>query len=80
MGALINRGWRLIGTGLSFTVFGVGGIVLTVIVFPAISLLSRDAETRTRRSRAMISRSFRRFLWMMHGITSMPFMRTCRAI
>ena len=22
MGALINRGWRLIGTGLSFAVFG----------------------------------------------------------
>jgi 1-acyl-sn-glycerol-3-phosphate acyltransferase len=68
MGALINRGWRLIGTGLSFTVFGIGGIILTVIVFPAISLFSRDEETRTRRSRAMISRSFRRFLWMMHAL------------
>ena len=73
VGALITRGWRFIGTGLSFAVFGVGGLILTIIVFPAIWLFSRDAETRTRRSRAMISRSFRRFLWMMHGLGVFDF-------
>ena len=38
VGALINRAWRLFGTGLSFTVFGVGGLFLAVLVFPAISV------------------------------------------
>ena len=73
MGALINRGWRLIGTGLSFTVFGIGGLILVVFVFPAIWLFSRDEETRARRSRAMVSLSFRRFLWMMHGLGVFDF-------
>jgi len=73
VGALINRGWRLIGTGLSFTVFGVGGLILVVFVFPAIWLFARDEATRARRSRAMVSRSFRRFLWMMHGLGVFDF-------
>lgn len=70
---MINRAWRLIGTGLSFTVFGVGGLVLAVIVFPVISLTSRDDETRARRARAMVSRSFRSFLWMMQGLGVFDF-------
>jgi 1-acyl-sn-glycerol-3-phosphate acyltransferase len=73
MGALINRAWRLIGTGLSFTVFGIGGLVLALIVFPVISLTSNDDETRARRARAMVSRSFRSFLWMMHGLGVFDF-------
>jgi 1-acyl-sn-glycerol-3-phosphate acyltransferase len=73
LGALINRGWRLVGTGLSFTVFGVGGLVLALIVFPVISVTSPDEESRTRRARAMVSRSFRSFLWMMHGLGVFDF-------
>lgn len=73
MGALINRGWRLLGTGLSFAVFGIGGLILAVIVFPAISLLTRDPDTRARRARSTVSRSFRAFLWMMHGLGVFDF-------
>jgi len=73
MAALINRGWRLFGTGLSFTVFGVGALVLVVFVFPAISLFSRDKETRSLHSRSMVSRSFRSFLRMMHGLGVFDF-------
>ena len=29
MAALLNRGWRLIGTALGFTLFGVGGLLLS---------------------------------------------------
>lgn len=73
MGALINRAWRFVGTALSFTVFGVGGLVLALVVFPIISLTSTDKTTRTRRARAMVSRSFRSFLWMMHGLGVFDF-------
>jgi len=73
MAALIDRGWRLFGTGLSFTVFGVGGLVLAVFVFPLISLVSRDKRVRARRARSMVSRSFRSFLWMMHGLGVFDF-------
>ena len=73
MASLINRAWRFVGTGLSFVVFGVGGLILAVVVFPTISLTSRDEKTRTRRARAMVSRSFRSFLWMMHGLGIFDF-------
>ena len=73
VGALINRAWRLFGTGLSFTVFGVGGLFLAVLVFPAISVFSRDEKTRTLRARWMVNRSYRSFLWMMHGLGVFDF-------
>lgn len=73
MGAIVDRVWRFFGTGLSFAVFGVGGLVLAVIVFPAISIVSRDAKTRGLRARATVQRSFRAFLWMMHGLGVFDF-------
>lgn len=73
VGALINRAWRLFGTGLSFTVFGVGGLTLAVFVFPAISIFSRDEKSRTLRARWMVNRSYRSFLWMMHGLGVFDF-------
>lgn len=73
MAAIINYGWRLFATGLSFAVFGIGGLILVVFVFPAISLFSRSEESRARRARAMVSRSFRGFLWMMQGLGIFEF-------
>jgi len=73
MATIINYGWRLFGTGLSFAVFGIGGLVLVVFVFPAISLFSANDEIRARRARATVSRSFRGFLWMMHGLRIFDF-------
>jgi len=73
MGALINRAWRFVGTAISFAVFGIGGLVLALIVFPAISLVSPDKDTRARRARAVVSHSFRSFLWMMHGLGVFDF-------
>jgi 1-acyl-sn-glycerol-3-phosphate acyltransferase len=73
MGALMNRSWRVFGTGLSFAVFGIGALILAIFVFPAISVFSKDVETRTRRARLMVSRSFRSFLWMMQGLGVFDF-------
>ena len=73
MGPIVDRVWRFIGTGLSFTVFGLGGLVLAVIVFPAISIFSPEAKTRYLRARATVQRSFRGFLWMMHGLGVFDF-------
>jgi 1-acyl-sn-glycerol-3-phosphate acyltransferase len=71
--ALINRAWRLIGTGLSFAVFGVGALVLVVSVFPLISLFSRSPEIRALRARSTVRRSFRGFLWFMHFVGIFDF-------
>jgi 1-acyl-sn-glycerol-3-phosphate acyltransferase len=63
--AALNVGWRVFATGLLFAVFGVGGILQSVVVFPTISLVSRDEHARIRRTRACIGASFRGFLRLM---------------
>ena len=50
--------WRLVATGLSFALFGAGGLALRVLVFPAQRLLPGDARTRQRRARRTIVHTF----------------------
>ncbi len=58
MREVLDRGWRVIGTGLSFAAFGLGGLLLRVLVFPMMRLLTRDKSELERRARAMIRISF----------------------
>ncbi len=57
--------WRLFGTGLSFAVFGIGGIVLAVTAFPAISLFVRDPAWRAGLAQGIVHRAFRMFVRFM---------------
>jgi 1-acyl-sn-glycerol-3-phosphate acyltransferase len=61
----LNHAWRVIGTGISFASFGVGGVLLWLLVFPAISLGVRDPERRGRVARKVISRTFGSFVELM---------------
>jgi 1-acyl-sn-glycerol-3-phosphate acyltransferase len=58
-------GWRVLATGLSFMLFGVGGLLLRVIVFPLLSLCVREPDARIRAARAVIRLSFRTFVGLM---------------
>ncbi len=51
--------WRLFATGVSFAVFGIGGIVLTITVFPVINLLVRDRRRRTELAQRTVHQVFR---------------------
>lgn len=74
----LDRGWRIFGTGLSFAVFGVGTILITVTLFPLIRLGSRDIDTRRRRFQHSYHRGCRFFIhfmralglitWEVHGV------------
>jgi 1-acyl-sn-glycerol-3-phosphate acyltransferase len=61
----LDRGWRVIGTGLSFASFGIGGVFLRVFVFPLITLFVRDPDQRERIARAVIRRTFATFAELM---------------
>jgi len=61
----INYIWRLIATAISFSLFGIGGLLLTVLVFPMLNLLYKDIDTRKRYSRKIIHKSFGMFVGMM---------------
>ena len=54
--------WRLIATGLSFALFGFGGLCLRLIVFPVLGCLPGDANRQRERARATVSRLFWLFI------------------
>lgn len=58
-------GWRLVATGLSFLLFGLGGLALRLLWFPLLSLLPGGRLARRRRVRAAIRRAFHWHVWFM---------------
>jgi hypothetical protein len=44
--AKINYYWRLLATGACFAVFGVGALIMAVIIFPVVSLLARKKQSK----------------------------------
>lgn len=69
--AKINYGWRLAATGGCFAVFGVGGLLLSTLIFPPLLLLPK--EKRGLRARWLIHKSFKLFLWLMQTVGIMRF-------
>jgi 1-acyl-sn-glycerol-3-phosphate acyltransferase len=58
--------WRIFATGVSFTLFGLGALILGYLLFPAISLLTGSKELSTRRCRRVVQLGFRAFIWFMN--------------
>lgn len=59
---------RLLATGFSFGVFGLGGFLLRVMVFPLVAMWYREPLTRRYHSRRIISATFRWFVNMMRAL------------
>jgi 1-acyl-sn-glycerol-3-phosphate acyltransferase len=65
--------WRLFATGASFVFFGMGGLVLRVLILPLLALLPGDATARRRRARAAISRAFHVHMQFMYRTRVLDF-------
>lgn len=65
--------WRMFATALSFAVFGLGGLLLGALVFPAMRMLPGGTETHRRRARAAIRRSFRAFAEFMRVLRVLDY-------
>jgi 1-acyl-sn-glycerol-3-phosphate acyltransferase len=61
----LDLAMRVVGTGVSFVSFGLGGVVLTALVFPLLRLLVRQPARLHRLSRSLIHHAFRFFIWEM---------------
>ncbi|MFJ3045527.1 lysophospholipid acyltransferase family protein [Herbaspirillum chlorophenolicum] len=61
----MNKYWRMAATGFSFAIFGVGGLVLRLVVFPLLDLTVRDRQRRVLVARQLIRIAFRSFIEMM---------------
>jgi 1-acyl-sn-glycerol-3-phosphate acyltransferase len=67
MAARLNRLWRLFGTALGFTLFGLGGLLLSLCWFPLLALCLRGERRRTL-AQASIKQSFRLFMSLLKGL------------
>ncbi|MEO9080020.1 MAG: lysophospholipid acyltransferase family protein [Rhodanobacter sp.] len=65
--------WRLFATGASFAVFGIGGLVLRVLILPMFALLPGGPTARRRRARAAISRAFHWHVQFMYRTRVLDF-------
>lgn len=65
--------WRLFATGFSFFTFGVGGLIIGLVLFPVINLLFWNKRRRTRMSQYLIHKMFRFFIEMMRFLGIMDY-------
>lgn len=61
----LERLWRQFGTGISFSVFGLGGLVLVTTVFPVINLFYRDPTQRAAIAQRAVHATWRLFVALM---------------
>jgi len=73
MASMLNRVWRVFTTGMAFTLFGLGGLVLGIIVFPLIFLFIRSPGTRQRFARRLIGNAFKLFLFILSGTRTLSY-------
>lgn len=68
MGIRTNRIWRIIATGIAFSLFGVGGVLLPFVAIPVIYLLPGSKLDREQRAKAAIHYTMRAFVEIMRGL------------
>lgn len=61
----LERFWRQCGTGISFALFGVGGLLMTAFVFPSIHLLFRDRQRRALAAQRSVHIAWKLFVRIM---------------
>ena len=59
--------WKVISTGISFLVFGLGGLILSLTAFPLIYITPINPIQRQKISRRLLSRLFRLYVRMMES-------------
>lgn len=64
----LNRLWRAAMTGVCFALFGLGGLLLSVVWFNLLLVAVRDKQRRRSLARRSISASFRLFLTVVKSI------------
>ena len=63
--SLANRWWRIAATGFCFACFGIGGLLLGVVVFPLFLCAVRCRVRRSTQAREVIHHLFRAFVGLM---------------
>lgn len=64
----LSLAWRIGATGLSFALFGIGGLALRLLAFPLLHLLVPGAGRRIGAARTMIRLTFRAYIGLMRWL------------
>jgi 1-acyl-sn-glycerol-3-phosphate acyltransferase len=67
----LEHGWRIVGSAIGFSIFGLGGLAVSLTVFPFIALLIWEPRKRQAAARWVIMilfRAFARLLWAMRTL------------
>jgi 1-acyl-sn-glycerol-3-phosphate acyltransferase len=65
--------WRFLVTGTCFALFGLGGLLLGLLVFPVMLMWPGAPGRRCARTRATVQRSFRLFVAVMSGLRGLRY-------
>lgn len=61
----LNHFWRILATGFCFAMFGLGGVFLTLFVFPLQKLLISDQDKKKQVARKTVHITFKFFIGLM---------------
>lgn len=73
--ARLDRWWRVMATGLSFAVFGLGGLIMSITLFPLLHVTTFDRRRANRRCQFVVHLSFRFFIWLMRTLGVLTYER-----
>jgi len=62
---LLNHLWRVLATGLCFAFFGLGGVFLTLFIFPLQKIFIKDTEKQKQKARKTVHYTFKFFISLM---------------
>nr|WP_300314517.1 lysophospholipid acyltransferase family protein [Halomonas sp.] len=68
MSGVWNRAWRCMGTAISFATFGLGGLVIGLVITPMLAVCIRNPQRRQQLARQLIQKAFRCFIGLMQGL------------
>jgi len=61
----LNHLWRILATGFCFACFGLGGLLLTLFVFPLQKLFIKDITKQKQKARTTVHYTFKFFIGLM---------------
>ncbi|MEZ8029746.1 lysophospholipid acyltransferase family protein [Enterovibrio norvegicus] len=61
----VSKGWRVFATGFCFSLFGLGALLLTFLVFPLMTFTAKDHQDRAKRVQRIIQKTFLLFCLIM---------------
>jgi 1-acyl-sn-glycerol-3-phosphate acyltransferase len=65
--------WRLLMTGLSFVLFGIGAVVVGVVLLPLVRIIPAGRERKRTRARTVMRLALRLFVGVMHRSGAMTY-------